>query len=89
MMMNPYNYGFFNDGWLLGGLAMLFFGAVLVAGVVLIVVWAIRAGASHGRGEQSAGSLSSDESIAIVRRRYAAGEITKEQYDDLLKALGG
>jgi uncharacterized membrane protein len=31
---------------------------------------------------------SHDEAVEIVRRRYAAGELTREQYDDMMRNLG-
>jgi uncharacterized membrane protein len=29
-----------------------------------------------------------DEAVAIARKRFASGEITKDQFDELMKALG-
>lgn len=29
-----------------------------------------------------------DEAVAIARRRFASGEISKEQFDEIMKALG-
>jgi uncharacterized membrane protein len=29
-----------------------------------------------------------DEAVAIARKRFASGEITKEQFDEIVKALG-
>jgi len=30
-----------------------------------------------------------DEAIAIAKRRLAGGEITKDQYDEIMRALNG
>lgn len=35
------------------------------------------------------GSGKADDAVEIARRRFAAGEITREQYDDILDALKG
>lgn len=70
-------------GWMwgfgmgLGGLVMLAFWGALIVGVVLL----IRAlGGAPGRRWHST-------PIDILKRRYAAGEITREQYDEMRKDL--
>jgi uncharacterized membrane protein len=30
-----------------------------------------------------------DEAVAIARRRFASGEITKDQFDELMRSLVG
>ena len=74
-----------------GMLAMFVFGALIIAGVVLLVVWMARS--SSGSAHASAGGAPSraahDEAVAIAKRRYAGGEITKEQYDELMRTLAG
>ena len=60
--------------WILGGLFRLaFFAAVVVA-----VVYAVRFGTSRNRR----GSWGhEDSSLEILRRRYANGEISKEEFE--------
>ena len=75
-----------------GEILFLVFGALVVAGIVLLIVWAARS--SHGSGgTQVASGPSSaaghDEAVAIAKRRLATGEITREQYDEIMTALGG
>jgi len=61
---------------------LLVLAALLVAGVV----WAVQL-SSHG-GSRSMGMKSADEAPAeILRRRYAGGEITKDQFDDIRRTL--
>lgn len=60
---------------------MLLFIIAVVLGIILFIRWALRS--------STPGSpIQHDEALAILKRRYAAGEITKEQYeqmkDDLL-----
>jgi len=93
-MMNAYGPGMgygMMGGWL-GWLVMLFFGLLVFAGVVLLVIWTVRA--SLGTDASAATqvprvTLGHDEAVAIARKRLASGEITKEQYDEIMHALGG
>lgn len=92
-MMNGYrDWGWGYDmmmggGWLVG-LLMLVFGLLVVAGIVLLVVWAVR---SSGQRDLHGTTLAKgpDEALAIARRRFASGEITKEQYEEIVHTLGG
>jgi putative membrane protein len=73
----------------LGGLAWL----AVVAGVVLLVIWAIRAlpGTSMMRAAPVASPVSSESPLDILARRFAQGEITAEDYErarDLLRDTG-
>jgi len=57
-------------GWGMGGIG---FGVLLlVAGAVVLVVWLARSGAGGAVGAESADR--------ILKRRYAAGEIDREDY---------
>lgn len=61
---------------------LLVLGGLLVAGVV----WAVQQ-SSRG-GSQPAGPRSAAEAPSeILRRRYAGGEITKEQFDEMRRTL--
>jgi putative membrane protein len=82
-------YGMMGGGWF-GAVMMLVFGLLVIAGIVLLVVWAVRT--SHlAHSGTSVGSRrsapESDEAVAVCRRRFASGEITKEQYDEIMGAL--
>jgi len=97
-MMDEYGRGWGSGfdmmagGWLVG-LLMLFFGALVVAGIVLLVIYAVRSTSIHHGPSANApappGAAGHGEAVAIVKRRYAAGEITKEQYDEMMRTLGG
>jgi len=66
-------------GWLvalLGGLMMAAFWGALILGVVLLVKWAVAAGG----GDRST-------PLDVLKRRYAAGEITREQYEEARQTL--
>lgn len=64
-------------GWF-GGLMMLLFWGALVL-LVLLPVHALRPAERPHRPE---------DALAILRRRYAAGEITQAEYELARRALG-
>ena len=49
--------------------------------VIALAVWGIRRLVKHSSGSRS-------NTFDIVRERYAKGEITKEQFEELKKDLG-
>jgi len=92
MMGRGYGYGMMGGyGWF-GALLMFFFGALVIAGIVLLIVWAVKASTHHlsaGRPTLPPGAAGHDEAVAIAKRRLASGEINKDQYDEIMRALGG
>ena len=91
-MMGRYDWGYgMTDGGWLGGLLMLLFGALIVAGIVLLIVWAVRQSSGHTAASGPAlphRDAPHDEAVAIAKRRLASGEITIEQYEELIRILG-
>lgn len=86
-------YGTMMGGSGFGGLLMLLFGALVIVGIVLLVMWAVRASGQHGNGNPAlatpqSGMVGHDEAMAIARRRLASGEITPEQYSEIARTLG-
>ena len=80
-------------GWLLGGLMMLLFGAAVIG----LIVWGIVALTRRqpGRVDYSNASYAlasqapqGDRVLQIGRERYARGEISREQYDEIRQTLG-
>lgn len=77
-------YGYFSGGgpggymWYHGPFTMI----PLVI-LLLVAVWLVARNARH-KHEASAGSETPGD---IIKRRYAAGEITKEQYENLKSDL--
>ncbi|MHB8762195.1 MAG: SHOCT domain-containing protein [Coriobacteriia bacterium] len=94
MMDRGYGYGYDmmgGYGWF-GALLMFFFGALVIAGIVLLIIWAVRASTHHpsaSGGTLPPRAVGHDEAVAIAKRRLASGEITKDQYDEIMRALGG
>lgn len=66
-------------GWVFGPLIMLAFWG----GFVAIAVWIVRAIWRSGEPRPSQTSLD------IAKARYARGEITREQFEQLKRDLGG
>jgi len=88
-----YGYGSMMGGYGFGGFLMMLVGLLFVVGIVLLVVWAVRA--SHGHGSstqynvpQAPTAVGHDEAVAITKRRLASGEITTEQYGEIMRTLG-
>lgn len=69
-------------GMWLGGLLMIAFWVLIIGGAVWLVM-------TLARGGQSAFSRPSTQpSLDLLRARYAKGEITKEQFDQMRRDLG-
>jgi putative membrane protein len=79
---------FHGNGWLwglgmgLGWLVMLAFWGALLVGGILLIRWLIDQ--SHARSGHG-----SDDPLAILRRRYAAGEIDQATYERMMRDLTG
>ncbi len=62
-------------GMLFGGVFMLLFWGLIIAGVVVGVRWLVQQG-DGGRRRDTAGSA-----LEILRQRYARGEIDREEFE--------
>lgn len=94
MMGRGFDYGYnMMGGYGWGGtLLLFFFGALVVAGIVLLIIWATKSSSGHGTSggpDVPPGAAGHDEAMAIAKRRFAGGEITREQYEEIVRALGG
>lgn len=78
-MMGGFGFG----GMLFGGLLMVAFWVLIIGGAVWLVVTLARS--SQGT---SATTTAGQSPLAILQTRYAKGEITKEQFDQLRQDLG-
>ena len=77
-MMGPYGYG---GGWMaFGWFTMLLFWALVIVGIVVVIRWA------SARSVSSPG-VAGDTPLEILKRRYASGEITKEQYEAMKRVI--
>jgi putative membrane protein len=78
-------YGWFGSFGLLGGILNLVITLGVIVGVVLLVVWLVRRLGASGpitwSQPQPDAPISPRE---ILQTRYARGEITREQYQQML-----
>jgi putative membrane protein len=68
-----------SSGWGLG-LVMVAFMVIFWGTIIALVIWGIKKLTKHSSGTKS-------NAFDIVRERYARGEITKEQFEELKKEL--
>lgn len=81
MMWGP-DFGFGWGGF--GGLMMLvFWGGLILLGALLV-----RGFSGWGGGHTSGTTGGSNRAMEVLKERYARGEITKEQYEDMRRDLG-
>jgi putative membrane protein len=73
-------HGFGGMG-LFGGWIGLLYNIAIIIGIVILVVWAVKRFTS---GSISSGSQTPRE---ILQARYARGEITRDQYQQILQDL--
>lgn len=64
-------------GW---GLLMMLIWALVVIAIVVLLIRGLSGGSNNQTGKD-------DDGLAIAKRRYAKGEITKEEFDQLKKDL--
>lgn len=72
-----YGFGLGIVGWIF----MLLFWGLIIVGLVLVVRWLW----DQGRPRTDAGS--GDAPVEILKRRYARGEINKEEFDRMKQDL--
>ena len=79
-MMGGFGLG---GGMLFGGLLMIAFWVLIIGGAVWLVVTLAR----NNQGS-SATTVSGQTPLAILQARYAKGEITKDQFEQMKRDLG-
>lgn len=65
------------------GLIGLIFNLAIIVGIVILIVWAVKRFSSGS----SLPSASSQTPREILQSRYARGEITRDQYQQMLSDL--
>lgn len=67
------------------------FGFLLMFVFWGLVIWAIIAfvqSVSNNKGQDSGSSKNEDSAMKTLRERYAKGEVTQEQFEQMKKTLG-
>jgi putative membrane protein len=73
-------YGMMGGGWwIFGWIFMILFWAA----IILLIIWLYK----QIKGE-GARAPSGETALDILKKRYASGDITKEQFDEMKKELG-
>jgi putative membrane protein len=80
--------GFGLGGMLFGGLLMLGFWVLVIVGVIWLVATLARGSSASAPGTNTAAPAAGPTALDIVKARYAKGEITKEQYEEMRRDLG-
>ena len=89
-MMHGFGYGFGGFGtfgWI-GLIINLVLTVGIIVGIVLLVVWAVRRLSASGQGHSMTTYQAPGQNAReILQVRYARGEITREEYQQMLSDL--
>jgi putative membrane protein len=66
---------------------MMLFGLLVFVGIILLAVWAIARWTGTDRLRPSPASSPPDDPLTILQRRYARGEITRDEYERIRSDL--
>ena len=80
------NFGYGSFGWI-GMILGLVITIGVIVGLVLLVVWAVRR-MSGNPTQPGSQNLSGQSARDIAQVRYAKGEISREDYQQILSDLG-
>jgi putative membrane protein len=88
-MMPGFGWGGYGGYGLIGGIIGLVVTIAILVGLVLLIIWAVRRITSNQHGflppvSQNANQLNASE---ILAQRYARGELTREQYKQMLEDI--
>lgn len=73
--------------WGVGMMLMMFlFWAAVIVAIVFLIRWLVTAGAGN-RGPQPSTGYSVESALDILKKRYARGEISKEEFQDMRRDL--
>ena len=94
-----YGWGAGNGGaGIFAGILMMVFWVAIIVGIIMLIVWATRqAAGGHVHHTHDAGlgagayqaQAPRESALDILDKRYARGEIDKAEYEEKKKVLGG
>jgi len=73
-------YGMMGPG-MMGGYGTMFLVPIIIIVVLGLVVWAVVAATQKSSGSNDATDNKTETPLDILKRRYAQGEIDKEEYE--------
>jgi putative membrane protein len=85
--MYGYSYNNMMDGWNSGysqgnSIVSLIFMSIMMILFIVLIVWAVRFFSRTTRVDGT-----KDDALELLKRRYAAGEIEKKQFEQMKKDL--
>lgn len=80
-MFWPHMGGFGWGGWVAGGLMML----LILGAFVTLVYFLVRSGANNQSSSGQNGGR--NDALEILKQRYARGDISKAEYDEMRRDL--
>lgn len=83
--LRGYGYGMMGP-WTFGGYGGMILMPLLGLALVGLVIWAVVA-AVQRPGDSGGSSHRSETALDVLKRRYAAGEITKEEFEQKKKDI--
>jgi putative membrane protein len=81
--MMGYGYEYGGQGYF-GMILMMLLGLLLIIGIVLLIVWLVHRSDTLGGGHYRSGT---ETPLDILKKRYAKGEIDKEEFEQRKKDL--
>ena len=81
------DYGTFGPIGFWGGSMMFFPGIIIIFIIMMFFMMSRKHGGMCGMGHESHEHSEGDDALKILKNRYAKGEITKKQYEDMKKEL--
>lgn len=72
---------------MMGGFGTMFLFPILGIALLALLIWVIIGGSLPRSGETVSSNHQADSPITILKRRYARGDIDKEEYEEKLKDL--
>lgn len=70
----------YNWMWFLGPIFMVIFWVLFIVGIAYLVKWVLES-------TKSGKALEPDSAIDILKKRYARGEISKKEYEEIKKDI--
>lgn len=83
MMMWPsMMWGLYGGGLGITGIIISsIFTVLIIAGIIILIVWLIKRAGSYGTVRTEG------EALEILKKRYARGEITKKEFENIKKDI--
>lgn len=89
-MMDGWNWGGGYGGTsIIGGFIMLIFMLAIIVSIVLLVVWLVRQTAGGVTAAGPGATPEGESALEILKKRYANGEIDKDEFEEKRKVLTG